>query len=233
MFLMSSRQPTKRGLEAETELRNAATARLVRAQLDDLAEARAAGMKLVRRLTDEGSDVPADRAGMAYSRVTRAIRQIVVLEEEILDLRPLPQALNSWGGGAIERTRRKILLDWEQDEAENPRDGDDGRDRGDLSEPDDLHDYNDLPIPEAIDEVLAAIAIEVAKLGPDGDDEDDDPSESGQDKLLRVAHDRAARDTIPTPRPRPAVMRVGWKSEAYSTTPFRLRRMTPSAYPPL
>src|SRR5258708_757624 len=88
--LMHAPSPAEPGQTDQTRIDRLVEQR-VTAQLDDLARLRAAGVDLAEELS-AGKQGVAGRGGtlLAFTRVSRAIRQIIVLEQELMGLRAPP-----------------------------------------------------------------------------------------------------------------------------------------------
>ena len=123
--------------------------------LDDLHRLRALGMEAAERnerqakgvltVRERDETVPGD-CGLRFTRIARAVRQIIVLEQETMGLRPirpspgaarhpLPQA----GEGKAGEEKASEGKAGEGDEAGEDKE----RERDDLRDRDDTHDYDD------------------------------------------------------------------------------------------
>ena len=137
--------------------------RAVAGQLADLAAMRALGMAMATGLTDYATGkVTADEAPvfakendaiLAFARVSRAVRQIIVLEQEILGLRDVPEEQSRSTRDRMESARRTAL--WRAWPVDDPSDLRDAR------EPDDLNDYDDGPV----DDVIAHVSATLTSIG--------------------------------------------------------------------
>ena len=128
------------------------------AQLDDLARLRAAAMAMAERLAapdDVVASTPTtptiEQRALAFTRVARAVRQIIVLEQEMLGLRAysprqFPTSKEQRSEPQHDLVSILAAIEDSGDEYSSEtdmRDANDVRDRNDLRDPDDLDDYDD------------------------------------------------------------------------------------------
>ena len=129
-------------------------AQAIARQLADLERMRAAGMELIEQIvapapSTSPAPTPEQRA-LAFTRLARAVRQIIVLEQEVLGLRCPNPRLSGLGYEHRFNDARNLMSEAvanqnDADAVERPglRDANDLGDANDLREPDDLDDYDD------------------------------------------------------------------------------------------
>ena len=123
---------------------NSPTKRRVDEELDELARLRAYGMTLAARVSEAtpspGDDAIEDLSALclAFARVSRAVRQLIAMEQEMLGLRP-PRGVQPALAGMGARA-----------EAIDRKDKARRRDGHDLADPD---DYDDLDDPDYIEQM--------------------------------------------------------------------------------
>jgi hypothetical protein len=168
-------------------------------QLMELERLRTAGMETVGRISDwldggmDGGEarILAGRTGMItqFVRTTRAIRQIMVLEQELVGLRPAP----------------------DRDAVPEPRVETQGERRGDgLALRENLFDYDNGPMDQVVAHIRTVLAVAapqddpfapaVRRAGVDGDERRDAPAgEDFRAEVVEVEAVAAARRAVARP----------------------------------
>jgi hypothetical protein len=167
--------------EVEAIRRREAAVRETNDAVDDLARLRAIGMNHAERTDREASGIltcaEQEAVGrgtdpaIKFVRVARAVRQIVVLQQEVLGLRPVagvrvvaekaadaipsPAPSPSEPGG-LSPTLPRGAGEGLSDRTENDLAD---RERSDLSERDDLYDYDDRAFPEVVAGVRRTLGV--------------------------------------------------------------------------
>jgi hypothetical protein len=187
--------------EAERKSRETAAA------LDDLHRLRALGMEAAERNDRQARGLmpagerenayPGD-TGLRFVKIARAVRQIVVLEQEIMGLRPAPARRAAASAGTAKETGApEAGPSPSQPEAPGPhprvepgagslpqaseRHERERRDPDDYDDYDDTDDYSDAPIGQVIAQMHAALKAIIDRNTRDRPDEPaDDPAKTGE-----------------------------------------------------
>lgn len=140
-----------------------AAARLVDAQMADLARLRAIGMGIAEELDRQSSGIGKAHgfaavrgAIVSFARVSRSIRQIIVLEQEIIGLREGPAAKNR---DALRRATEHLASAIRRGAAGYPNPDS----MNDYADPDDYNDYDDYDR-GPVDEITARLERELDKV---------------------------------------------------------------------
>ncbi|HTJ64872.1 MAG TPA: hypothetical protein VL899_13795, partial [Alphaproteobacteria bacterium] len=111
---------------------------------------------LLRDHEYEACDHKIDPA-MKCVRLARAVRQSIVLQQELLGLRPAPGM--RFGAGKDAATEKTVADELERSVAEAPDSADEAVEREDLRDRDDSYDYDDRPYDEVVDSIRAKFKI--------------------------------------------------------------------------
>ena len=207
------------------------------AQLKNLQRLREMGMRFAERLdrraaglgaVQEQNALECDLAA-AFAKVSRAVRHIIVLEGEVLGLRPvpIPRAAPAWGGLAVAGVSDRGFAEPARPVRETDRER---RERSDLY---DRNDYDKGPI----DGVIAAIRATFSTM--DARWPAEDAAEDAAEDMVDAAADHmpapAAVATCVAARPRPAAAEAGQPADTAlaELRAVRLRLMASAASPAL
>ena len=171
---------------AQSELKRDPDAPIVESQLADLGDLRGAGMNLVRRMDRRvAGKLPEDEEKafgkiadpiLSFARLSRSVRQIIVLEQELMGLRMPQLGRDATYAERDDKSRLRGFRKWpgkdpDDDCYENPdtrdasdlydHDNDlrDTDDLGDAEETDDTNDYLAAPADEIIARVRTALGV--------------------------------------------------------------------------
>ena len=184
----AARSPTSGGKNGahNPELTRDPDAPIVESQLADLGDLRGAGMNLVRRMDRRvAGKLPEEEAKafgkiadpiLSFARLSRSVRQIIVLEQELMGLRMPQLGRDATYAERDDKSRLRGFRKWpgkdpDDDCYENPDTRDasdlydhdsDLRDTDDLADPEDSNDTNDYlaaPADEIIARVRTALGV--------------------------------------------------------------------------
>jgi len=111
---------------------------------------------LLRDHEYEACDHKIDPA-MKCVRLARAVRQSIVLQQELLGLRPAPGM--RFGAGKDAAAKKTVADELERETSEAPDSADEAVEREDLRDRDDSYDYDDRPYDEVVDSIRAEFKI--------------------------------------------------------------------------